>query len=117
MWTRLIFVFIVALYSFAGGTTTCMQQNQLQDIATVTQNWTSSAISNCDEAITTGVLTVVQQVPVAIRIPVPGEKAYSDFFLQNNTARKLCFSCARAYLDNLTGTLARLYIAHRVLLI
>lgn len=117
MWPRLILVFIVALYGFAGSTTTCMQQNQLQDIATVTQNWTSSAISNCDEAITATVVTVVQQVPVAIRIPVPGERAYSDFFLQNSAAQKLCCSCTRAYLDNLTGILARLYIANRVLLI
>lgn len=117
MWLRIILIFIVALYSFAGSTTTCIQQNQLQNIATVTQSWTSSAISNCDEAIAPTVVTVVQQVPSAVRIPVPGEKAYSDFFLQNSTAQKLCCSCVRAYLANLTGTLARLYIANRVLLI
>lgn len=117
MWPRFILIFIVALYSFAGGATTCMQHHRLQQIATVTQNLTASAISNCDDAITTTTLVVVQQVPVAIRIPVPGEKQFSNIFTQNNSAGTVCLVCSRSFIANLTNTLARLYIANRVLLI
>lgn len=117
MWLRLFIAFVFLVHGLAGSSSVAEQRNVVGEVVSVTQSWTASAISNCDDAITTTTLVVVQQVPVAIRIPVPGEKQFSDIFSQNNSAGTVCLACSRSFIANLSGTLARLYIANRVLLI